>query len=266
MKLPGFYTTYSPNFSAMKKSQFNGVDYIVVEQLKPPIEKFNVNEDLQSWAKKKSDNIVSSDLGGRNKDTYFQRREELRHWNNELKYDEKSDTERLLVLNGIAKQLDFNDDTYVPSYDKIVLNKSLNQIKSLNSTNFNFYEIYRKNLIKSKLEDTDNPKEIWVHIPSKMEDKENYKNNIEKLQVLSSQHWCTKAEHAKDFLRDYDFDIYLENYEPKIAIKSEEGYIVELEDELNKRKIPMKYRAIVNKYISQQDMEVSEIAQRALAN
>ena len=39
-----------PNFCAMKKSQFHGVDYAVVEKYKAPIEKFDTNDDLQNWA------------------------------------------------------------------------------------------------------------------------------------------------------------------------------------------------------------------------
>lgn len=42
---------YNPNFQAMKKSQFKGIDYAVVEKFKAPIEKFDVIADFQNWAK-----------------------------------------------------------------------------------------------------------------------------------------------------------------------------------------------------------------------
>lgn len=260
---------YNVNFTAMKKSQFAGVDYVVVEKYKPPIEKFNTNEDLQIWANQKCSDIIHSDLGGRNRDTYFQRREELRNWESNLNYDSKTNTEKLLVLDGISKNLRSNDDTYLPPYDETVLKKSLediqSQIKTNHNTQFDFDYIYRKNLIDSVITQKDNESEnLWIHIPSKRGNRDGYKNNVKKLQILSSPHWCTKSEHAKDFLRDCDFDIYIENHSPKLAIKSEEGYIIEIEDELNSREIPNEYKTIINNYINEQDMVLSENAKKIL--
>lgn len=261
--------TFHPNFTAVKKSQFNGIDYAVVEKFKPPIEKFNSCEDLQTWAEEKCRDIIHSDLGGRNKEIYFQRREELLNWGKNLNYENKTNSEKLFVLSGITKHLNQNDDTYVPVYDEIVLKKSLEEIKLLTKDKKNphlsFNEIYRKNLIDSViLNENSNLENIWVHIPSKKENRNDYKDNIKKLQIISSQHWCTKSEHAKDFLRDCDFDIYLENRSPKLAIKSEEGYIIEIEDELNSRKVPSDYKKIIKNYIKERDMVLSESAQKIL--
>ena len=46
------YDTVS--FGALKKTQFDGLDYAAVEKFKAPIEKFNSNEDLQKWCKDKN--------------------------------------------------------------------------------------------------------------------------------------------------------------------------------------------------------------------
>ena len=50
--------SYTPTFGAMKKSQFKGLDLICVNTFKAPIEKFNSNADLQSWAKNKLDTDI----------------------------------------------------------------------------------------------------------------------------------------------------------------------------------------------------------------
>ena len=37
------------NFSSMKKSEFDGLDFFIVERFKAPIEKFNSHNDFQDW-------------------------------------------------------------------------------------------------------------------------------------------------------------------------------------------------------------------------
>ena len=39
----------SISFGAMKKSQFEGIDLMIVNQLKAPIQNFNSNEDFQNY-------------------------------------------------------------------------------------------------------------------------------------------------------------------------------------------------------------------------
>ena len=49
------------SFSSMKKSQFSGIDLMVVNKFKAPIEKFNSNEDFQKWCKDKLNDEYISD-------------------------------------------------------------------------------------------------------------------------------------------------------------------------------------------------------------
>ena len=265
MNVQYFSNPYT-NFTSMKKSQFEGIDYAVVEKFKAPIEKFNTNSDLQTWAGGKCNDIVHTNYGGRETNTFFQRREEINRWKKELDYDDsKTSAEKLLILDGLTKSLKPDDDTYVSSYNEEVLEKTLNGVKSKINKNkdskFDFGEIYKQNLIRANMGDENKDKNpVWVHISSRREDRANYPKNVERLKILSSNHWCTKTDHAKDFLKDCDFDIYFEDYAPKIAIKSEEGYIVELEDELNSRSVPEKYKKIVDDYIKSNDMVLSDTA------
>ena len=55
----------NPNFTAMKKSQFSGLDFFIVEKFKAPIEKFNTNKDFQTWAKTQFEKLRLKDFGGR---------------------------------------------------------------------------------------------------------------------------------------------------------------------------------------------------------
>ena len=62
MNLNSYRINYPNNvyFTAMKKNQFYGIDRACVDKFAPPIEKFNTNDDLQTWAKQKRDEIIYS--------------------------------------------------------------------------------------------------------------------------------------------------------------------------------------------------------------
>ena len=37
------------SFGTLKKTQFSGIDLLIVNKYKAPIEKFNTNDDFQKW-------------------------------------------------------------------------------------------------------------------------------------------------------------------------------------------------------------------------
>ena len=251
----------NPNFTAMKKSQFNGVDYAVVEKFKPPIEKFDTNDDLQGWAWGKCNDILRSDLGGRTSEVYNQRESAKKIWNYALKEENLFlPTEQFLIMNGITKHLKPDDKTFMPSYNETVLNNTMKDIKSALKSNrdynFDFGKIYRNNLKEFYNPVIDKNKCQWVVIPSKSNDRENFEKNIEKLQSLSSPHWCTKSTHAKPYLSSGDMHIYLEYGEPKLIIRMDNDAVISFYDEMNNRGIPKKYIDVVEAYIEDKDLHL----------
>ena len=79
-------------FGSMKKKEFGGIDFAVVEKFKAPIEKFNSNSDLQNWARKKAETIANKDFGGRQEETQLQRKAMLKEWSDYVLYENKNFT------------------------------------------------------------------------------------------------------------------------------------------------------------------------------
>ena len=54
----------------MKKNQFSGIDLLVINKFKAPIEKFNTEDDLQDWCEGKVNTITQKDYKGRQRETH----------------------------------------------------------------------------------------------------------------------------------------------------------------------------------------------------
>ena len=98
---------YNPNFQAMKKSQFKGIDYAVVEKFKAPIEKFDVIADFQNWAKTQVQVITERKFPARSNEAVTQRKWILKDWFDYVTKgnDAYSWAMRLLILAGVTSEL-----------------------------------------------------------------------------------------------------------------------------------------------------------------
>ena len=111
------------SFGAMKKNQFSGIDAIVVNKFKAPIERFNTAEDLQDWSKVKADKIIKKDYKGRHTETQIQRKAILKEWTDYVlkENDAYTNTITLLIFDGITKDLKADNDTLPPILNKGIL-------------------------------------------------------------------------------------------------------------------------------------------------
>ena len=184
---------------------------------------------------------------------------------------EYSPTERLIIWNGITKNLKPNDDTIPPVLNKGVLADTIynfkNDLKTNKNSTFNFSKIYENNLRAYYMTDvsTGETGTKWVVIKSKEHDPDNFKQNVEKLQMLSHKSWCTKSNAAEPYLEKGDFHVYLENGQPKIGIRFDEDNIAEIQGEKNNSQIPMNYFKKVKTYISDNKFELSKQAKYELS-
>ena len=113
----------SVSFGAMKKNQFYGLDLYAVEKYKAPIEKFKTNYDLQKWAKDKYEQILDKDFGGRYGQIKEYRKQAINEWANYIinENDAYTNTQRLIILDGITKDLGYRDEKMPPTLNKGVL-------------------------------------------------------------------------------------------------------------------------------------------------
>lgn len=269
MKLQNYTYTSNMNgrvsFQAMKKSQFDGIDFAVVEKYKAPIEKFNTHDDFQNWAKEECYEVLDRDLGGRNSTIAASRNRMQDEWEDQLKKDGRfTPAEQLVILNGIVSGVKPTNDTLLPAYSRQVLGASMSEVEAKLKQDkfyqFNFGNIYRQKL-RNFYMDGNTEFTGWVKIPSRDHDRENFDDNVKRLVALSSPHWCTKANHALSYLADGDFHIYFDKGAPKIGLRIIDDGIEEIEDDLNRRVLPPDYFNILKDYVEENDYQICGKAQ-----
>ncbi len=262
--------TFTPSFTALKKSMFKGIDFAVVEKFKSPIEKFNSLEDFYKWAEDECYKICMKDYGGRTGEVKYKRDSMICDWDNALSSGEYSDSERLLILDAVVKGLKPNNDSICPVYNRNVLNKTLDGLKSSlekdKNFQFSFNKIYKKNLIdmytkNSSIGQNDSK---WIIIPSKDNDPVNFKENVKKLQSISTNEMCTKYTGAEFHLENGDIHVYMENGKPKVLLRLNDGVVQEINGEHNDYRIPKECVELTKKYLYEQDLITTEKADEML--
>lgn len=262
------YQTYDKvSFTAMKKSQFSGIDFSVVEKFKAPIEKFDTIEDFQHWAKSKYKELADTDFKGKSDVVANQRHRMKKEWNYMLTDGDKfTPAEQLLIFNGITKELKPFDNTYMPAYNYRVLKKTMNDVNERLAGNrkelFDFGKMYRTNIRQHYQNDFDENYTGWIVIPSRINDRENFDKNVRKLQAISGVHWCTKSTHAKPYLAGGDFHMYIEKGEPKIGLRFDEDVVVEFQGESNNDRLLPEYFNVLEKYAADNELQFVDKAKQ----
>jgi len=236
--------------NVLKKIDFEGIDFAVVEKYKAPIEKFKTKDDFQKWCSSEiKSKIINKDFSGRQDETKIQRKEMLKEWFNYVlrENDGYNNATKLLILDSITKELKPNNDNLPPVLNRGVLADCIQEIednlKSNRKYSFNLNKMYQNKLSAYYLEDTDTgeTETKWVKISSKKHDPENFEANVDKLKALSHKSWCTKSYNAKPYLSKGDFHVYLVKGQPKVGIRLVGNKIREIQGEKNNSYIPMDY-------------------------
>lgn len=257
------------SFGSLKKTQFEGIDFAVVEKFKAPIEKFNTNEDLQNWCDKKiKDEILNKDFGGRSDESKIQRKAMLKEWTDYVLNENTAYNKAiaLLILNSITKNLKQDNDKIPPILNKGVLSECVSDIekdiKLDKKYSFDFGKLYETKLRNFYMEEmnTGETDTKWVVIPSKKHDEKNFEANVEKLKTLSHKNWCTKTFKAEPYLSEGDFHVYLENEQPKLGVRFVENKIQETQGELNNGRIPNDYYDVFESHIKEENLKLNEKA------
>ena len=98
-----------------------------------------------------------------------------------------------------------------------------------------------------------------MKLASKKQEPENFEANIERLKLLSHKNWCTKKDYpAETYLTSGEMHIYLENGNPKLAVKVSGVEVVEVQGEKNNTIIPSKYLDELRRYINETQYYLSD--------
>lgn len=247
------------SFSAMKKSQFDGLDFFIVERYKAPIEKFDSHKDYQSWADVLYRQVENRRFGGRTFESVEPRKNIIEDWvkclNSDLYCaDTYAPAQKMFILDGVTSELKPSNDKLPPVLNRVVLEQTINYLDSLVRQNrkakFSFNEEYQSRLKDYFLKEcgVDSDYTGWIKIPSKKNDAKNFDKNVDKLKAFSCKTWCTKTYTAFDYLLRTDLAIYLEKGQPKLALRLVGSKIEDIQGERNDSRIPMKYLPVFEKY------------------
>lgn len=251
--------SFELSFNGLRKKDFSGIDLMIVELFKAPIEKFAGKDDFNSWAQNHIDRILASDYTARTIQATAQRKAIIGEWSTYLAdkngaYFENKPLQ-LLILSSITNGLKKDNDKTPPVLNGGALAKSIEFIEQELEKNpkskFNFLKIYNSKLQEiyaSISYDNSNEKGNWVVIPSFEHDKENFHSNVEKLKALSHPNWCTASTQAEPYLKNGDFHIYMVDGKPKVGIRFEDDNIVEIQGQRNNSHIPLLYSEEIKDY------------------
>lgn len=251
-------SAYTPNFG-LRKADFQGFDLFCINKFKAPIEKFKTKYDFDTWIKKIFESKTEIYQYKSMEPAQETVKKSLLSWKDFLCnniFFKKNPSLSLIAFDSIVQDIKPDTFTLPPALNKNVFYKTIAKFEELfkkdSNKNLNFNRIYQNNLRLEYLQnDAEGIKKlngnkslndgIWVRIPSKENDPENFENNILKLRSLSYKTWCTRNIAAIEDLEEGDFYIYLENTHPKVCLRFYGNRIGEIEGELNNQKIPLDY-------------------------
>ena len=267
---------------AFKKCKLDGFSLSAVEKFKAPIEKFKNQEELDAWAKTEIDKILNDKKLECVPDPINHRTDSkkriLEDWKEVLfspksKYS-KNPSLGLIVLQSITKDLEYDYIREPAEFDKETFEKTIEEIEAKIAKNrnytksgFDFARQYKDNLKikyineeKEKLGIDKDSKEIfWIAIPSKLDDPENYEQNIKKLKALSSDLWCTTEDYkARDALAENKFYICQKSNEAKLGVRMCWGQIFDVQGKKNDFHIPYKYAPIMEEFIKEHNFKIMD--------
>lgn len=267
------YIRPTPQFTAMKKSQFQGINLFTVNTFKAPIEKFNQMDEFALWVK----NLLKTKLDlikycSKDRATNHERQRRLESWKKYITEINPMYTSvpalALIVMHAITKNLSRENREQPPLLNAGALAQTIEDMNTAleQTQQFNFIKHYNENLRKVEMAKvgTNNNFTGWIKIPSQKKDPENFKQNIEKLKALSHPNWCTSSSMAQPYLSNGDFHIYMEDGKPKVGVRFDEDSIAEIQGELNNQKIPVQYFDIVKEHIQTENLSTSTKAKNQI--
>ena len=266
-----FHPSFSVSFGMLKKTKLDEYQLACANKFIAPLEKFNTNEDFNSWACKKLEE--KTDLTQyKNEEPLVQDavRKDLKEWKEYLYSDvvyRENPALSLIIFDAITKDISPDTHAFPPVLQKNVLSNTIGQlkdrIKSDPKSGFDFNKNYQNNLrleYSKDIEDVGdgNYENHWVKVSSKIHDPEHFEENVNKLKALSCKSWCTRSTHAESYLNNGDFWVYLENNKPKLGVRFDGDKIAEIEGEKNNQKIPLNYLDTIKTFVADHGFEGAE--------
>ncbi len=274
----------------LTKADLLGFDYLCNELFKFPLEKMSSRQDFDNFAREEAEKYLSVGYPTKRDALNIlqdARAKELEVWKKYLLQESPSCSEKpsiaLVIAKGLVKNLKTSNEALPQVLNKEVLENTIKELEGKlladKKTGLNFMEQYNLNLKTYYLEKTrqenfsgSDGNGFWVKImsmpdidsggPLPDESEEDYdkrvdekyeqifQENIKKMRILSHSNWCTSSYMAQEYLRQGDFHIFIQNKEPRFAIRFEGDKIAEIEEPQNNRKVQQESTIILDRYIA----------------
>ena len=105
----------------------------------------------------------------------------------------------------------------------------------------------------------------WVRIPSKINDPENFADNVNKLKALSLPNWCTHTFNAEPYLSKGDFYVFRSNGKTELGVRFEGKEIQEIQGFMNNRTIPLPFANIAKEFVESNNFKATSRTIRDIA-
>ena len=266
------YAHYAPLFlsfgsTSREKSPYTNFDLLFINRLKEQnrasadkinLEKINPHK-LKEIAEEKLAELKAQSFEAQNEEIDLERQSRLSEWREFLdaKYPDNP-VDYYIIYSAITRGLKPKNKDIPILLNEKVAEKALETMGSDYTTDINqlsFKKIYEIAIQKHALGlDDMEDKCQWIKIPSRHNDRENYRENTDKLMQLSPRTWCTKYRmEAAPQLRKGDFYVYLVNGQPKLAVALKGNKIAEIQGVQNDCDLPLKYLEVVEEFLAEND-------------
>jgi len=193
----------------------------------------------------------------------------LKNWKKHFseKLAKEDPAKACVILSSIVKSLRPENSKMPPIFDKNILLKTetdfAESIKEKGKLCFSFLKNYELNL-SQRLSQKDlsailtKKEDGWIRVPSKINDPENYEQNVKLVETLAPSNWCTANGTAPKMLLKNDWQVFIKNGRVELVLQSKNGKINQIRGIKNDNKIPCEYLEIIRDYKDKNNLSYTD--------
>jgi len=163
---------------------------------------------------------------------------------------------RLLITSTITKDLDVGNKSTPLQPSIQVANEIINAIDQGKNVSKSLAKNATDGMIFSKV-NIDGIEGEWIRIPSKINDPENFADNVNKLKALSLHNWCTHTFNAEPYLSKGDFYVFRSNGKTELGVRFAGDIIQEIQGFMNDRTIPLPFANIAKEFVENNNFKAT---------
>jgi len=231
------------------------------------IDKFNVPQEIyqdinkfNDFCKSKFEELINTEYTSKgfpeSAEITQKRTDILNGWKKLFDEEEMDYKSRLLITSTITKDLDVGNKSTPLQPSIQVANEIINAIDQGKNVSKSLAKNATDGMIFSKV-NIDGIEGEWIRIPSKINDPENFADNVNKLKALSLHNWCTHTFNAEPYLSKGDFYVFRSNGKTELGVRFAGDIIQEIQGFMNDRTIPLPFANIAKEFVESNNFKAT---------